>query len=317
MNKLSKLKSFDDFKNSITLKHEIKSESVREHKAVITTQREKLLKPVNEAAFKLGKDYKVKVTVDVPVSLIQSYIQKVTEETGKNALDNFSENELAEQMVQYIVKQNLHIDSIPSALSVGDQPAQNISTEQQVDAAKLGAAFGDEQELNFEDEMDLDLDLDLEIEEETSDEIESEDIEITDGDLSLDGEESDEEAINLDSDDVAEFGDEKEEGEELELEDSEETLGEEREVENESSDSEEEKIETETESEEEEETVLDANTEAKTISQMKTELASSGLDPRFIEDDLEIVDLWNEIFMPEYPISGKSLSGELITPSVY
>jgi hypothetical protein len=329
MKKLSKLKSFADFKNSNTTTPEITSESVEakiDHKSVITKQREKLNEnKVNEAAFKIGNDFKVKVTVDVPVALIQSYIQKVTEETGKNALDNFSESELAEQMVQYVVKQNLHIDSIPSALSVGDQPAQEISAEQQVDAAQVSAAFGDEQELNMEDNFDL------EIEEEPVDGENVEEIEITDGDLSLDDEaeidttETEEESdvddeIELESDEeVAEFGDEKEDGEELNLDDnSEENLGEERDVENDG-EAETEVTETEEEETEEEEETMTIGTEtgSKTIEQMKRELAGSGLDPRFIEDDLEIVDLWNEIFMPESPVAGTNLNGEVINPSEY
>jgi hypothetical protein len=321
MSKLSKIKSFDDFKanKNIEEKTAKKAIAVKEHSSVITKQRETLQK-VNESAFKVGSDYKVKVTIDVPISLVKAYIEKVSQETGKNALDNFSESEIAEQMVQHTLK-NLNIDNIPSAMSVGDSPAQQISPEQQIDAALSGASFGDEQEL------ELDIEGGLEG-------LGSEDIEITDSDLSLDVEDSEDLDLDLDDDDEIEelgeegqFGDEKEAGEELELETEDEaSLGEERSIDNDTETTtddfsfdkkDESDSESDVEGEEEEEYILDDSATSKRIMDMALQLRGSGLDPRDFDDE-QIVDIWNDIFnMGQLPINGIDDTGSIIMPSMF
>jgi uncharacterized membrane protein len=96
-------------------------------------------KPVRESALLVDTDYKVKVSLDVPVALIKSYIDKVKSETGKDPLQGNTEPELAEEIVRYLVKKNLVIDQIPSSLSVGQGEADatmsaDAPTEEQNDA---------------------------------------------------------------------------------------------------------------------------------------------------------------------------------------
>src|SRR6266403_547197 len=152
MSKLKRLKSFSDYKQDMG--NTPKSTPVplvserNLHKSVVTKQR-----MVKESAFKVGDDYKVKVTFDIPVSLISAYIEKVQSETGKNALEHFNETELAEQMAQYILKQHLNIDQIPSALSVGEDPNSSETTEEPESETKEEQ---DEKEINLKsDEVNL------------------------------------------------------------------------------------------------------------------------------------------------------------------
>ena len=44
----------------------------------------KNVKRVDETAFVVGDTYKVKIVADVPKNLVDEYIQKVKDETGKN-----------------------------------------------------------------------------------------------------------------------------------------------------------------------------------------------------------------------------------------
>jgi hypothetical protein len=326
MKKFSRLKSFDDFKANKNIQESVtpnnakavEVQSVKEHKTVVTKQRQKLQK-INEAAFKVGDDYKVKITIDVPVSLVKAYIEKVSQETGRNALDNFSETEIAEQMVQHTLKHNLHLDSIPASVTVGDSLAQEeLTADQQVDAAMLGAEFGDNQTELSTDDSEIELELDDS----------GEEIEITDSELTLDNEDADAD-IEVDSEELelddieeageeleGEFGDEKTDGEELELEDdTEANLGEVRSVENdgEVSDNTEEAEETE----EEEEYIIDDEDNSMRVFDMMNELSRSGLDPRGMADD-QIVDLWNDIFGDSNnPINGLDETGAIIMPSIF
>src|SRR6266403_1974776 len=196
MSKLKRLKSFSDYKQDMG--NTPKSTPVplvserNLHKSVVTKQR-----MVKESAFKVGDDYKVKVTFDIPVSLISAYIEKVQSETGKNALEHFNETELAEQMAQYILKQHLNIDQIPSALSVGEDPNSSESTEAQEenDATDLGAEFGNTPSGETAEQV---------IEETPSTDTPS-NIYINDSDLNIDKEE-DGEDISLEDDNKEEVG---------------------------------------------------------------------------------------------------------------
>lgn len=170
-------------------------------------QDNKILK-VNENSFQVGDNYKVKIVIDVPVSLIKQYSEKVQQDTGKNALENFSEAELAEQIVDYIVKQNLNIDNIPSAVAVGEE-----IIEQDVEQVEAQASEDADQ---LEDETMTDTDTESE---DTKDSVSDDGmLNMTDNDISFEDDDSEEKI---------------EDGEDLEFEAEETDLGEEIEVEDE------------------------------------------------------------------------------------
>jgi hypothetical protein len=121
------LKRFDEFTKSLSNSSDktvLKKTTIKDLKK--ETKKNKLSPPllsenkrVNENSFLVGQDYKVKVVIDVPKSLVQEYIDKVKEETDKDPLDNFSEAEIAEQIVSFLVKKNLFIDNLSPEFTVG------------------------------------------------------------------------------------------------------------------------------------------------------------------------------------------------------
>lgn len=78
-------------------------------------------KVIKESAFIVGDDFKVKLVLDIPQSLVNDYVAKVKKDTGKDALANFTAEEVAEELVRYIIKTKLSIENLPAALSVGEQ----------------------------------------------------------------------------------------------------------------------------------------------------------------------------------------------------
>jgi len=179
--------SFDNFgshsKNSIREKRSVKRQKRK-------LNENKFKNKINENSFQVGDDYKVKITIDLPISLVKEYIEKVQNETNKNPLDNFSESELAEQMVNYIIKNNLNIDNLPYNFSVGDE----IDTE-------------DKDETELENETDLASNDVDKLKKET----ETETVDDSDG------------LINMTDDDINFEGDEIELGEEIEIDENDKT----------------------------------------------------------------------------------------------
>jgi hypothetical protein len=316
MKNLKRLKSFSDYKQNIDNSSVNSSTpSVSEgklHKSVVSKQR-----MVKESAFKVGDDYKVKVTFDIPVSLISSYIEKVQSETGKNALEHFNETELAEQMAQYILKQHLNIDQIPSALAVGED-VSTPSTDAQADgdAANLNADFGDVPS------GDTAPTADDAVEEAPTTAEPTDNIDINDSDLNLDNdgedipldseekseEDGEGEDIPLDSEtpetpETAENPAETSEEEptenqdesEIDLESDEVNLGEEREIEAKSEEEEEEYEEIDLDSEIGSLDIdSDANLTTLSIKSMITYLKFNGIDCSECSNE-DIVNIYNEI----------------------
>jgi hypothetical protein len=212
------LKKFHEYANSLDNKAPekkvVKESKVGVNKKIVKQKEfnKKIVKPkkVNEASFLVGQDYKVKSTFDVSQQLVQQYIEKVTEETGKNPLDNFNEAEIAEQMIDFIVKQHMIIDNLPSDFTVGSEPTsdmENADDLAQADSEDLDADMGEEPDEEFDMESDSNI----------VPETETEDDNAT-GEIEFDLEESDiDEEIEVESDDMAE--DETETEDETESED--------------------------------------------------------------------------------------------------
>lgn len=230
------LKKFHEYANNLDNKAPEKK-VVKESKDCtnkkIVKQKEfnkKIVKPkkVNEASFLVGQDYKVKSTFDVSQELVQQYIEKVTEETGKNPLDNFNEAEIAEQMIDFVVKQHMIIDNLPSDFTVGTEQTsdmENADDLAQADSEDLDADMGEEPDEEFDMESDSNI----------VPETETEDDNAT-GEIEFDLEDSDiDEEIEVESEDETETESEtegetetEEDGsfEEIEFDEKEDTEGE-------------------------------------------------------------------------------------------
>jgi hypothetical protein len=78
---------------------------------------------VNEMVELLDDFYRVSVDVDLPKSLISSYIKKVKDTAGKDLRAEMGEKRLAERLVQWANENYLNIDNLPLEIVMGSEKA--------------------------------------------------------------------------------------------------------------------------------------------------------------------------------------------------
>jgi hypothetical protein len=76
-------------------------------------------KPINEMVDAIDDFYRVSVDVDLPKSLISSFIKKVKESTGKDLRAEMGEKRLAERLVQWTNENYLNIENLPVEIVTG------------------------------------------------------------------------------------------------------------------------------------------------------------------------------------------------------
>ena len=91
---------------------------------------------MNESVLQVGDLYKVRSMVDIPQSLINSYVKKVKDTTGKNLRQFFGDVEIAEELLKFITISNLDVEKIPGNALMGGSQAQAQGTQVQVDVAQ-------------------------------------------------------------------------------------------------------------------------------------------------------------------------------------
>ena len=84
----------------------------------IIKNREEIIK---ESVFQVNDIYKVKTMIDIPQSLINAYVKKVKDSTGKNLRQFFGDVDIAEEIIKYITLNNLDVDKIPGGAIMGGQ----------------------------------------------------------------------------------------------------------------------------------------------------------------------------------------------------
>ena len=87
----------------------------------VTKNREEIIK---EAVLQVNDIYKVKTMIDIPQSLINSYVKKVKDTTGKNLRQFFGDVDIAEEIVKYINLNNLDVEKIPGNAIMGGAQGQ-------------------------------------------------------------------------------------------------------------------------------------------------------------------------------------------------
>ena len=75
--------------------------------------------PINEMVDAIDDVYRVSVDVDLPKSLISSFIKKVKESTGKDLRADMGEKRLAERLVQWANENYLNIENLPVEIVTG------------------------------------------------------------------------------------------------------------------------------------------------------------------------------------------------------
>jgi hypothetical protein len=100
---------------------------------------------IKESVLQVGDVYKVRSMVDIPQSLINSYVKKVKDTTGKNLRQFFGDVEIAEQLLQYITTTGLDLDKIPGGALMGQAQAQGQPTQAQTPASTEEGSEGQAQ----------------------------------------------------------------------------------------------------------------------------------------------------------------------------
>ena len=95
----------------------------------VKKNREEIIK---ESVLQVNDIYKVKTMIDIPQSLINAYVKKVKDTTGKNLRQFFGDVDIAEEIVKYINMNNLDVEKIPGgALMGGGQSQAQTQTQAQ------------------------------------------------------------------------------------------------------------------------------------------------------------------------------------------
>ena len=84
-------------------------------------KREEIIK---EAVFQVNDIYKVKTTIDIPQSLINAYVKKVKDNTGKNLRQFFGDMDIAEEIVKFVAQSGLDADTLSATALVGGAQGQ-------------------------------------------------------------------------------------------------------------------------------------------------------------------------------------------------
>lgn len=94
------------------MKHIRKFESYRNNK-----RRDEIIK---ESVFQVNDIYKVRTLIDIPQSLINAYVKKVKDNTGKNLKQFFGDVDIAEEIVKYVTLNFTNVDQVPAGALTGD-----------------------------------------------------------------------------------------------------------------------------------------------------------------------------------------------------
>lgn len=76
---------------------------------------------IKEAVYQVNDIYNVQVTVPIAQGIINKYVQKVKETTGKNLRQFFGDVQLAEEITKWIITNGLDVEKIPGGAILGGQ----------------------------------------------------------------------------------------------------------------------------------------------------------------------------------------------------
>lgn len=75
---------------------------------------------INESVIKYGNNMKVNIVYNVPVQLLNEYIEKI-KASGKNPTAFFTTEQIAEEMIKYTLDQHMKLDNLPVEIIVGEE----------------------------------------------------------------------------------------------------------------------------------------------------------------------------------------------------
>ena len=103
-------------------------------------------KPTNESAQIIDDVWKVRTRFEIPVSLVNAFIKKVKDETSKNIRETYSDQEIAEEIANYVKSAYLNIANLPSKIIVGEKGGENAQTAAPVQNGQVQSQEGQSQD---------------------------------------------------------------------------------------------------------------------------------------------------------------------------
>jgi len=95
---------------------------------------------IKESVLQVNDIYKVRSLVDIPQSLINAYVKKVKDTTGKNLRQFFGDVDIAEEILKWVTLNNVDVDKIPAGALTGDAQGQAQPGQAQPGQAQAGQA---------------------------------------------------------------------------------------------------------------------------------------------------------------------------------
>lgn len=105
------------------MKHVRKYEKFR-----VIKNREDIIK---ESVLQVNDIYKVKAMIDIPQSLINQYVKKVKDTTGKNLKTFFGDVDIAEEIVKWVTMNGMDVEKIPGGALMGGQTQAQAQVQTQ------------------------------------------------------------------------------------------------------------------------------------------------------------------------------------------
>jgi hypothetical protein len=85
---------------------------------------------IKEAVYQVNDIYNVQVTVPITQAIINKYVQKVKETTGKNLRQFFGDVQLAEEITKWVMTNGLDVEKIPGGAILGGQTQAQTQAQQ-------------------------------------------------------------------------------------------------------------------------------------------------------------------------------------------
>lgn len=74
--------------------------------------------------------WKVRTRMEIPVSLINAYVKKVQSEVGEDPKKRYSEQEIAEEIANYVSSSFLSVENLPTSIISNVQAQPQVQTSQ-------------------------------------------------------------------------------------------------------------------------------------------------------------------------------------------
>lgn len=89
---------------------------------------------IKEGAQLFDQDWKVRTRVSIPVSLINAFIKKVQNETGEDPKKKWSEQEIAEEICNYVTTAFMTVENLPTSIITSGEKEPVVQSQEDMNA---------------------------------------------------------------------------------------------------------------------------------------------------------------------------------------